>query len=438
MSRRFTDYRGGSYTSYKGRSAAELMKETGLWSDNLSAVEQLLTMFGWYTVLPMMFKLKEGNLPGAVVSVLPYENRQDAENLLSTAMIITAGAAAGIGAVGASGVGASVYTTTAAGTTKSTVGSFLARNLAAPGMSTLIFGMGYGTMTNIGYRTVENALGSHDTATRNSILYNFKELNQLSDLELRQLKYDDSWIQVIRSMGSNAAISGVGVDPFESGGLTKQELEIDKLRLQIADLKDRGLEVDPYLEGNLRKLELDIALKEKALVPVVDPYQAGNLELQRLNIARLKDQLNSTPDPMERRYLQVRIEQIEQQMRVSGEIHEASKVKYSAWDDFDVDTKESWLAKGVDKGRWNSWKAASASGLPVDTLEEMYPEIYDNVQDEVSYGTMMEMLNQLDTSTRDPERESDRLDPKGVVYPRDLYNLGYRKSYKRRYRKKWY
>jgi len=111
---------------------------------------------------------------------------------------------------------------------------------------------------------------------------------------------------------------------------------------------------------------------------------------------------------------------------------------YSYWDDFDLATKEAWLAKGVDKARFNSWRAAAMSGLPIDTLEEMYPEVYTNVQDEVSYGTMMEMLNQLDSSTRDPERESDRLDPKGVVYPRDLYNLGYRKSYKRRYRKNWY
>ena len=103
--------------------------------------------------------------------------------------------------------------------------------------------------------------------------------------------------------------------------------------------------------------------------------------------------------------------------------------KYSFWSDFDDSTKEYWLSRGVDEAKFNAWRAATESGLPMEKLEDMFPEFYDVAEDTVSYDRVMELLYTFGDKDVDQERSFGRLPEnwvsgRDVVWPRDLYYLG--------------
>jgi len=118
--------------------------------------------------------------------------------------------------------------------------------------------------------------------------------------------------------------------------------------------------------------------------------------------------------------------------------------QYSYWDDFDSSTKEYWLGRGVDKTKFNAWRAAMMSGLPVAKLEDMFPEFYDRVDQSLDFDATMQLLYQLGDVDVDPRTESERdRDPrnwtsKDVIWPSELYNLRLgRKPFKGWYRRRY-
>lgn len=113
---------------------------------------------------------------------------------------------------------------------------------------------------------------------------------------------------------------------------------------------------------------------------------------------------------------------------------EIAKTPYEMLDE---KSRENLLSLGIDQSKYNSYLQAKDAGLPVETLQKMYPEFYDSQIENIPYDTIMQFFYNMDDTSYDPDRGRypEEWTEEEYIFPNELYNLGRRKAFKRRYRK---
>lgn len=110
------------------------------------------------------------------------------------------------------------------------------------------------------------------------------------------------------------------------------------------------------------------------------------------------------------------------------------------WDTLDEGLRESLLKAGITRERYNAYRSALTSGLPANRIMELFPEFYESAITDLSYEQFMSFLMSMDDTSFDrfAGRYPEDWKKEDVIFPKELYNLGKRNVFKKRYRKSYY